>query len=68
MVGGVEDEDLEKNKDTDSDETERADLGKNLLQVAGGVVVLADQRGGTSKEGVGTGGDDDTLGFTLLTG
>lgn len=36
--------------------------------MAGGVVVLTDQRGSTTKEGVGTGRDDDTLGFTLFTG
>ena len=68
MVGGVEDEDLEKDKDTDGDETEGTDLGENLLQVTGRVIVLADQRGSTSKEGVGAGGDDDTLCLTLLTG
>ena len=55
VVSGVEDENLEKNEDADGYETERADLGKNLLQMTGGIVVLANQRGGTSKECVGTG-------------
>jgi len=51
MVGGIEDEDLEKGK---GNETEGTDLGENLLQVTGGVVILANQRGATSKECVGT--------------
>ena len=36
--------------------------------MAGGVIVLTDEVGGTTKERVGTGGDDDTLSLTLLTG
>ena len=68
VVGGVEDENFEKDEDANGDETEGTDLGKDLLQVASGIVVLADQRGGTSEESIGTGRDDDTLGFTLLTG
>lgn len=32
------------------------------------IVVGADEGGGSTEEGVGTGRDDDTLGFTLLTG
>jgi hypothetical protein len=34
--------------------------------MASGIVILADQGGGATKEGVGTGGDDDTFSFTLL--
>jgi hypothetical protein len=68
VIGRVEDKDFEDDESTDGDETEGTDLGENFLQVTGGVVVLTDQRGGTSKEGVGTGRDDDALGFTLLTG
>jgi len=67
-VGSVEDENLENDKDTDGDETEGADLGENLLQMSGGVVVLAYQGCCASEEGVGTGGDDDTLCFSLFTG
>ena len=68
VVGRVEDENLEKDEGTNGDETEGTDLGENLLQVTSGVVVLTDQRGGTSEEGIGTGRDDDTLGLTLFTG
>ena len=68
VVGGVEDEDLEKDEDTDGDETEGTDLSENLLQVTGSIIILTDQRSGATEESVGTCGDDDTLGFTLLTG
>jgi hypothetical protein len=54
---GVEDEDLEDDEDTDGD-----------LEMTGGVVVLSDKSGGSSKEGVGTSRDDDTLGLSLLAG
>lgn len=65
---GVENQDLEEDKDTDGDETESTDTGKDLLQVTDLVVVLTDESSGTTEESVGTGGDDDTLGLTLLTG
>jgi hypothetical protein len=67
-VVGVEDNDLEENKDTDRDQTERTNLGENHLQVTGLVVVLTDEGSSSTKEGVGTGRDDDTLGLSLLTG
>ena len=65
---GVQAEDLREDEDTDDDQAERTDLGENLLQVTGGVVVLTDEVGGTTEERVGTGGDDDTLSLTLLAG
>ena len=68
MVGRVEEEDLKKDKGTNDDETEGIDLGGNLLQVTSGVVILTEQRGDMSEEGIGTGRDDDTLGLTLFTG
>jgi hypothetical protein len=67
-VVGVEDEHLEQDKDTDRDQTERTNLGENHLQVTGLVVVLTDKGSSSTKEGVGSGRDDDTLGFSLLTG
>lgn len=63
---GVEDEDFSNDEDTDGDEAERPNLGKNLLQMTGGVIVLADEGRGTTEESVGTGGDDNTLSFTLF--
>ncbi len=57
---GVEDENFRKNEDTDGDKAERTDLSENLLQVTSGVVILADEGGGTTEESVGTGGDNDT--------
>ena len=68
VVSGVEDENLEKDEETNGNETEGTDLSEDLLQVTSGIVVLTDQRGSTTEEGIGTGGDDDALGFTLLTG
>ena len=68
MVGRVEDENLKKDKGTNDDKTEGIDLGGNLLQVTSGVVVLTEQRGDMSEEGIGTGRDDNTLGLTLFTG
>ena len=65
VVNGAEDKNLEKNEGTDDGKTEGTNLGEDILQMTGGVVVLADQRGGTSEESVCTGRDDDTL---LLTG
>lgn len=65
---GVEDEDLEQDEDTDRDQTESTDSGENHLQVTGLVIVGTDKGGGSTEEGVGTGGDDDTLGLTLFTG
>jgi hypothetical protein len=41
-------------------------LSENLLQVTSGVIVLSDERGGTTEESVGTSGNDNTLGFTLF--
>ena len=67
VVSGVEDENLEKGEGTDGDETEGTDLGEDLLQMTG-VVVLADQRSDTSKESFCIGRGDNTLCFTLLTG
>ena len=68
MVGRVEDENLEKDEGTNGDETEGIDPGRNLLQVTSGVVILTEQRGDMSEEGIGTGRDDDTLSPTLFTG
>ena len=68
MVGRVEEENLKKDKGTNDDETERIDLGGNLLQVTSGVIVLTKQRGNMSEEGIGTSRDDDTLGLTLFMG
>jgi hypothetical protein len=65
---GVEDEDLEDDEDTDGDHAEESDLGEDSLEMTGGVVVLSDKSGGSSKEGVGTSRDDDTLGLSLLAG
>ena len=63
---GVQAEDLSNDEDTDGNKAEGTDLGKDLLQVTGGVVVLTDERGSTTEESVGTGGNDDTLSLTLL--
>lgn len=54
---GVQDEDLADDEDTNGDETEGTNLGENLLQVTGGLVVLTDERGGTTEEGAGTSRD-----------
>lgn len=62
----VQDDDLENDEDADSDQAEGTNLGENLLQVTGGVIVLANERGGATEESVGTSGNDDTLGFTSL--
>jgi len=45
---------LEKDENTDDDEAERTNLGKNLLQVASGVVVCTDKGSGTTEERIGT--------------
>ena len=63
---GIQAENLGDDEDTNDDQAEGPDLGKNLLQVTGGVIVLTDKGGGTTEESVGTSGDDDTLSFTLL--
>ena len=68
MVGRVEDKNLEKDEGTNGDKTEGIDLGGNLLQVTSGIIVLTEQRGNMSEEGIGTGRDDDTLGLTLFMG
>lgn len=65
---GVENQDLEEDEDTDGAETERTDTSKDLLQVTDLVIVLTDKSGSTTEESVGTGGNNDTLGLTLLTG
>jgi len=67
-VAGVQDEDFEEDEDTDGDQTEGTNSGENHLQVTNLVVVLSDKGGSSTEEGVGTGGDDKTLGLTLLTG
>ena len=41
-------------------------LGENLLQVASRVVILTDERRGTTEERVGAGRDNDTLSLALL--
>ena len=63
---GAEDEDFSNDEDTDGNEAERSNLGENLLQVAGGIIILANERRSTTEESVGTGGDDNTLSFTLF--
>ena len=68
MVGRIEEENLKKDKGTNDDKTEGIDPGRNLLQVTSGVVVLTEQKGDMSEEGIGTSRDDDTLGLTLFTG
>ena len=40
VVSGVEDGNLEKDEGTDGDETEGTNLGEDLLQMAGGAVIL----------------------------
>lgn len=66
VEGGVEDDDFEKDEDTDGDQAERTDLGENLLQVTGGIVILTDEGSSATEESVGTSGDNDTLSFTSL--
>ena len=66
METSVQTENLREDEDTDDDQIEGTDLGENLLQVTSGVIILTDEVGGTAEERVGTGGDNDTLGFTLL--
>lgn len=68
LEGRVKNNDLENDEGTDRAETEETDSGQNHLQVTGLVVVLTDEGSGTTEEGVGTGGDDDTLSLTLFTG
>ena len=63
---GVEDEDFEDDEDTDGDETEETDLGENLLEMTSRIVVGSNESSGSTEEGVGSGSDDDTLGFSLL--
>ena len=41
-------------------------MSKNFLQMPGGIIVLTDQRSSTTKESVGTSGDDNTFSFTLF--
>lgn len=65
---GVEDKDLGEDEDTDGDETEGSDLGQDLLQVTGGVVILTDEGGSATEKGVGTRRDDNGFGFTLFAG
>lgn len=42
--------DLIYNEATDGDETEGADLGRDLLQVTRGLIVLTDERGDTTED------------------
>ena len=63
---GVEDEDFEDDEDTDGDETEETDLGENLLEMTGRIVVGTNESSGSTEEGVGSRGDDDTLRLSLL--
>lgn len=65
---GVQDENLEQDEDTNGDETESTNSGEDHLQVTCLVVVLTHKGGGSTEEGVGTGRDNDPLGFTLFTG
>ncbi|EPS99690.1 hypothetical protein FOMPIDRAFT_117923, partial [Fomitopsis schrenkii] len=46
----IQAEDLSDDENTDGDEAEGGDLGKDLLQVAGGVVVLTNEQSGTIEE------------------
>ena len=62
----VENDNLENDEDTNGDETERTDLRENLLQVTCRVIVLTNERSGATEECIGTGGDDNTLSFTLF--
>lgn len=64
--GSVEDENLCDEEDTNGNQAEGSDLSQDLLQVTSGVIVLANQGGGTAEEGVRASGDNNTLGFTLL--
>jgi len=66
VVRRVQDENLENDEDANGDQTGRADLGENRLQVASRVIILAEQQRNTSKKGVGTRRDNNTLCFTLL--
>ena len=62
----VQDKDFGEDENTDGDQAEGTDLSKNLLQVTGGVVILADEGSGTTEESVGSSGNDNTLSFTLF--
>lgn len=64
--GTVEDDEFEGDEDSDGNEAEEADVGQNLLQMAGGIVVCSDEGSSTTEEGVGSCSDDDTFGFSLL--
>lgn len=68
MESGIQDDNFSDDKDTNGDKAERSDLSQNLLQVTGGFIVLADKSGSATEESVGTGGNDDTFGFTLFAG
>ena len=63
---GIKDENFSDDEDADGDETERADLRKNLLQVSCSVVILAHERGCASEESVGASGNDNALSFALF--
>jgi hypothetical protein len=51
---------IEDEEESDRDRAEGTDRGENLLQVTASVIVLADERRGTTGKGVGTSGDNDT--------
>jgi len=63
---GIQAENLCNDENTDDNKTKRTDLGENLLEMASGLVILSDERSGTTEESVGTGGNDNALGFTLF--
>ena len=59
VAHGVEDDNLMDDEYTDGDQAERANLGEDLLQVTGSVIVLAGDRDSTTEEIICTGGGDD---------
>ena len=65
---GVEDQDFRDNEDTDSDQTERTDLGENFLQMASGIIVLSDKGCCTSEESVRSGRDNNAFCLPLFAG
>ena len=66
LEASIENEDFSNDEDPDRDQTEGTDLGKNLLQVTCRVIVLSNERSGTTEEGVGTSRNNNTLSFTLF--
>ena len=66
MEARVQDDDLEDDEDADRNEAEETNLGENLLEVTGRVVVGADERRGATEKRVGARRDNDALGLALL--